>query len=80
MGNADLPVGSGSDHVRAFERLGWVLQNRRGNGKHLLLKKSGVRFMLSIPDHREVKRALLAKQIQSAGVTIEEYVAAFHGR
>jgi len=74
MGNADLPVDSGAQHVRAFEHAGWTLLARRGNGKHFLLKKPGHRVMLSIPDHKQVKRALLAHQIKAAGMTIEEYL------
>lgn len=53
---------------------------RRGNGKHFLLKKTGHRATISIPDHREVKRALLAKQIKVAGMTIEEYLGHWAAR
>jgi hypothetical protein len=35
---------------------------------------------LSIPDHKEVKRTLLQKQIRRAGLTDDEYVAYFHGK
>lgn len=80
MGNADLPVASAADHVKAFERAGWTVLARRGRGTHYLLKKSGIRHLLSIPDHREVKRTLLAKQIQNAGLTIEQYLQHFSDR
>jgi len=33
---------------------------------------------LSIPDHKEVKRALLQKQIQRAGLTESQYLDYFH--
>jgi hypothetical protein len=33
---------------------------------------------VSIPDHPEVKRQLLAAQIRGAGLTVAEYLKAFH--
>lgn len=80
MGNADLPMGSGWDHVRAFERAGWELLKRRGRGSHFLMKKPGVRATLAIPDHKEVKRNLVGKLCVLAGISIEEYVKNFHGK
>jgi len=50
----ELPVVSGRDARRAFERLGWVF--RRQNGSHMILTKSGSMASLSIPDHRELAR------------------------
>lgn len=78
MGQADLPLASGDEHVKAFTRLGWKLQPKRGKGSHMVLTKAGMIPTLSIPAHREVKRALLAKQIKNAGVTEAEYLAAFN--
>ncbi len=76
MGQRDLPLAAGSAHVKAFQRAGWTCLKRRGNGKHFILTKGG-NGHLSIPDHKEVKRALLQKQIQRAGLTEAEYVAFF---
>lgn len=76
MGQGELPLASGSAHVKAFERAGWTRVKRRGNGKHFILKKEG-KGHLSIPDHKQVKRALLQKQIRHAGLTDTEYVALF---
>ena len=78
MGQSNLPLGSGEEHCRAFERLGWIRDHkRRGRGVHILLTKQGVRATLSIPDHHEVKRTIIAKMIKLAGVTEEKYVEAF---
>lgn len=77
MGLSDLPCASGAAHVKAFVAAGFVLQPRRGRGTHFLLKKPGVRWTLSIPDHKEVKRQLLSKQIANAGLTHDEYVELF---
>lgn len=76
MGQRELPLAAGSEHVKAFERAGWTCLKRRGNGKHFILTKDG-KGHLSIPDHKQVKRALLQKQIRRAGLTDAEYVAFF---
>lgn len=62
--------------MRAFLRLGWHLANHAGS--HAVLRKPGM-HSLSIPCHKgkDVKRALLAKQLQLAGVTEDEYLAVF---
>lgn len=80
MGNKDLPLGSGSSHAKAFERAGWTLLPRRGRGKHLLLSHPDHREIISIPDHPEVKRALLAKLLKLAGLTSSEYAQLYRGK
>lgn len=80
MGLANLPLASGNAHVKAFERLGWKLNTtRRGRGKHFLLTKSGHRATLSIPDHHEVKRTIIAGLIKAAETSEEKYLKAFRG-
>jgi hypothetical protein len=80
MGLSNLPLASGSEHAKAFQRLGWTLdRKRRGRGKHLLLTKDSERATLSIPDHHEVKRTIIAALIALAGVTEENYLRAFNG-
>ena len=41
------------------------------------MTKPGNPATLSIPGHDEVKRALLAKLIAAAGLTVEQYCQAF---
>lgn len=78
MGQDRLPIASGEQHARAFERCGWTRARRRGS--HIVLTKAGARATLSIPDHHEVKRAVLAKLIKSAELTENEYLAQFARR
>ena len=73
MALSDLPLASGREHMKVFTSLGWTL---RREGEHIVLKKSGV-GMISIPNHREVKRQTLRRIIQHAGLTDEEYRDAF---
>jgi hypothetical protein len=81
MGQSNLPLASGKEHVAAFARLGWIPdQKRRGRGAHLLLTKPGVRATLSIPDVREVKRTIIAAQIRLACVSEAQYLKAFYNK
>jgi predicted RNA binding protein YcfA (HicA-like mRNA interferase family) len=65
---ATLPIISGRDAVKAFEKLGFVFHRQKGsdiilyhpNGRHL-----------SVPDHRELDRGTLRALIRGAGVTVE---------
>jgi HicA toxin of bacterial toxin-antitoxin, len=77
VGQRDLPLASGSAHIKAFERAGWICAKRKAKDAHFILHKEGQRACLSIPDHKQVKRALLQKQIKLAGLTEAEYVALF---
>jgi predicted RNA binding protein YcfA (HicA-like mRNA interferase family) len=70
----ELPVVSGRDARRAFERLGWVF--RRQTGSHMILTTAGSIASLSIPDHRELAPGTLRKLIRAAGITVEEFRAA----
>jgi predicted RNA binding protein YcfA (HicA-like mRNA interferase family) len=68
-----LPVLSGSDVVRAFERAGWRSDRQRGS--HVILLKSGMNVSLSVPQHREVAPGTLRALIRNAGMSVEEFVA-----
>ncbi len=81
MGLSNLPLASGAEHVKAFKRLEWILDTRRrGRGKHFLLTKPGMRPTLSIPDHHQVKRTIIAAQIKLADITEDQYLKAFYGK
>lgn len=67
----ELPVASGQEARRAFERRGWIF--RRQAGSHMILTKSGSITSLSIPDHRELAPGTLRKLIRLAGLTVEEF-------
>ncbi len=73
----DLPVCSGAEAIRAFERLGW--DNDRQSGSHVVLIKSGVPISLSIPLHRELDRGTLRSLIRTAGLTVDEFRNALKG-
>lgn len=69
-----LPVLSGRDVVRILESLGWKVA--RQSGSHVVMVKEGQMATLSIPDHREIAKGTLRSIIRTAGLTINEFVAA----
>jgi predicted RNA binding protein YcfA (HicA-like mRNA interferase family) len=48
---ARLPILSGREVVRVFEKFGWEVA--RQSGSHVILVKSGHPATLSVPDHRK---------------------------
>jgi predicted RNA binding protein YcfA (HicA-like mRNA interferase family) len=73
MSHTTLPVISGREAVRAFEKAGWTVARQKGS--HIMLVKSGVPVNLSIPNHKQLDRGLLRSQIRKAGLTVEQFVA-----
>lgn len=69
-----LPVISGDQAVKAFGRLGFLLLADRGKGSHRIMHKPGHPAILTIPDHREIKRGTLRSLIRDAGITVEEFL------
>jgi predicted RNA binding protein YcfA (HicA-like mRNA interferase family) len=71
---ASLPVLSGKEVVRSFERLGWRIA--RQSGSHIVMIKEGEVATLSVPDHREVAKGTLRSLIRAANLTVAEFVKA----
>ena len=68
-----LPVISGAEAVRAFERDEWRRDRQRGS--HVVMVKAGHIASLSIPQHRELAPGTLRALIRSSGLTVEGFVA-----
>ena len=66
-----LPVISGREAAKAFQKDGWTLVRWRGS--HMILIKEGKKATLSIPDHRELGRGLLRALIRDAYLTVEAF-------
>ena len=66
-----LPAISGKEAIRAFERDGWVVARRES--RHVTMKKNRVRFLLTVPLHRELDRGLLRRLVRDSGLTVEEF-------
>ncbi|MCI2429217.1 type II toxin-antitoxin system HicA family toxin [Candidatus Acetothermia bacterium] len=66
-----LPQVSGRRVAQAFARAGWTI---REEGPHIILTKAGVRYNLSVPNHRSLKKGTLRSLIRKAGLTIAEFI------
>lgn len=68
---SELPAISGAEAVSAFCKAGFVEDRRRGS--HVILKKAGHPYVLSVPQHRELKPGTLRRLIRDAGMTKVEF-------
>lgn len=67
-----LPVVSGREARKAFERAGWMFDMQRGS--HMIMSKVHSGRMLSIPDHRELDTGLLRGLIRDGGLSVAEFI------
>lgn len=67
-----LPIISGQEVIRTFEKLGWKVVRQRGS--HVILVKEGYLATLSVPNHKEVARGTLRSLIRSAGISENEFI------
>ena len=74
MSLSDLPLASGQNHRKVFERkFGFVC---RKNAEHIILVgPSGL--VISVPNHDEVKRPTLKQVLRSCGIDDKDYRKAF---
>ena len=77
MSLSGLPLASGQEHRKAFERkFGFVC---RKNAEHIILvSPSGT--VISVPKHDEVKRPTLKRVLQACGIDDKTYRKAFDER
>ena len=70
------PIVSGREAVRAFERLGFVVDRQRGS--HVVLKKLTVKGEIGcvVPMHREIAIGTLRSALRLAGVSVDDFRAA----
>lgn len=66
-----LPRVSGTDAVRALQRLGFVVARQRGS--HVVLKRSGAGCV--VPLHAELKVGTLSGVLKQAGVSADDFMA-----
>ncbi len=75
MSSARLPIISGRDAAKAFKAAGFVELPGWGKGSHMALAREDPQALLTIPNHRELKRGTLRALIRQAGLTTDEFVA-----
>jgi predicted RNA binding protein YcfA (HicA-like mRNA interferase family) len=67
-----LPRISGSDAMRALQRLGFQIARQKGS--HIVLRRGSSGCV--VPNHRELKVGTLAGALRQAGVSVEEFISA----
>jgi predicted RNA binding protein YcfA (HicA-like mRNA interferase family) len=72
----ELPVISGHEAVRAFEKLGFRRVRQRGS--HVVLRRGDKGCV--IPMHKSLAAGTLRGAIRQAGVTVEQFVAAYQDK
>ncbi len=69
-----LPSVSGSDAIRAFERIGYEVDRQRGS--HVILRQSVAPYRrLVVPVHKSLAKGTLRSLIRESGLTVDEFVA-----
>ncbi len=69
-----LPVISGASAVRAFEKIGYVVDRQRGS--HVVMRhRQPPHRRLVVPDHKELAKGTLRALIREAGLNVEGFVA-----
>jgi len=66
-----LPVCSGQDAIRAFQKLGYQVDHQTGS--HIILRHPQMR-RLTVPNHRELAKGTLRALIREAGLTKDEFI------
>ncbi len=70
---AKLPVVSGREAVKVFEKIGYRVVRRKGSHIRLRDDKNKRHEPLTIPDHKELRTGLLRSLIRDADLTVEEF-------
>jgi predicted RNA binding protein YcfA (HicA-like mRNA interferase family) len=68
----ELPHISGTEAIRALERLGFVVVRQRGS--HVMMRRGSVGCV--VPLHRQIKRGTLGGILRQAGVDAEAFIGA----
>jgi predicted RNA binding protein YcfA (HicA-like mRNA interferase family) len=71
--SSHLPVVSGGEAVKAFIKAGFTLLPGRGKGSHIVLHHPAMNKLLTVPNHRPVRRGTLRSLIREAGLTVDQF-------
>lgn len=69
-----LPVVTGRQAVRAFERVGYEAVRQKGSHIRMRNRRNSAAKPLTIPDHREIKAGLLLRLIKDADLTVDAFL------
>ena len=67
-----LPVISGSDCVKALNKIGFDVYRQRGS--HITMVRKSPPSQTTIPNHKELDRGTLRAIIRQVGLTVDQFV------
>jgi len=73
-----LPVVSGRELVKFFEKRGF--EKARQRGSHIIMEKAGVNRSVVIPDHRELNANIVLGNLRTAGISRSDFVDTWQKR
>ncbi len=68
-----LPVISGTDCVKALEKIGFTVYRQRGS--HITMVRQNPPTQTTIPNHKELDKGTLRAIIKQVGLSVNEFVA-----
>lgn len=66
-----LPLVSGANAVRRFERAGWSVARQKES--HVMMTRPGTNVTLAVPQRRELDRGLLRMLIRAVGLSVDDF-------
>jgi len=72
----ELPRISGDEAIKVFKRLGFYEARQRGS--HVVLRRDDKGCV--IPRHKQLAIGTLRSAIRQAGITVEDFVAAYQNK
>ncbi len=67
-----LPQVSGSDLVRALQKLSFTV--RRQHGSHIIMRRDDPFAQTVIPNHKQIDRGTLRAILRQTEITVEELI------
>ena len=67
-----LPHISGTEAIRALQKLGFVIARQKGS--HVILRRGSSGCV--VPNHKEIKIGTLSSVLKQAGLSAEEFMSA----
>jgi predicted RNA binding protein YcfA (HicA-like mRNA interferase family) len=69
-----LPIISGAQAIKCFEKIGYQVIRQRGSHVRMRHKDNSTKQPLTIPRHKMLGKGLIRKLLRDAELTIEEFL------
>lgn len=67
-----LPQVSGSDVVRALQKIGFTV--RRQHGSHIIMRRDNPFAQTVVPNHRQIDRGTLRAILRQTEISVDELI------